>query len=192
MGINQPRKKTSERISLLTLLLLIYLIKNLPTRARLVKKTRITKEVFSIMGGKDKIIAMTPLQKMLTLMLSRRKGKTSPKLSTSTIIERGITLTNVLKTQNKSQKLISVLVTSMPVTTTRAKVVEIPGANEDNKDNKYLGNITQVLCIQYPITFWQNFVAVIALLDSSSKVNIIYPTVLHKLKLSIRPVDIKV
>lgn len=144
------------------------------------------------MGGKDKIIAMTPLQKMLTLMLSRRKGKTSPKLSTSTIIERGITLTNVLKTQNKSQKLISVLVTSMPVTTTRAKVVEIPGANEDNKDNKYLGNITQVLCIQYPITFWQNFVAVIALLDSSSKVNIIYPTVLHKLKLSIRPVDIKV
>ena len=62
-GTNQPKKRTPGRINLLTLFSLTYLVANisnnlLPTRARLVKGTRTTKEVFSTIENEDRIVAI--------------------------------------------------------------------------------------------------------------------------------------
>ena len=68
-----------------------------PTRAKLVKNTKTTKEVFSIEGAKNRFVVMTPLQKVLMLTLSRKKRKISPKSNAITVIKKGITLISVFK-----------------------------------------------------------------------------------------------
>lgn len=65
-NIDQPRKRTLEEISLLTLFSVTYLIvstpNNLPSiRVKLVKKIRTTKEVLGVIGGKNKDVAITSL-----------------------------------------------------------------------------------------------------------------------------------
>lgn len=62
-GLQKRKRKTLERISLLTLLLLIYLVASisnnfLSTRARLTKRTRTTKEVFGTIKGIDRVVVM--------------------------------------------------------------------------------------------------------------------------------------
>ena len=84
-----------KELSLLILLSLTYLLANisnlLSTRARLVRKTRITKKVLGAERAKNKIVIITPLQQVLIPISSKRKRKTSPKLSISTAIGRSIT-----------------------------------------------------------------------------------------------------
>lgn len=66
-GISLQKRKriTLEKINLLTLFSLIYLVVStinlLPTRVRLAKKTRTIKEVFGTVGYKDRVAAITPL-----------------------------------------------------------------------------------------------------------------------------------
>lgn len=64
--INQPRRRTLEEISLLTLFSVKYLIVSTPNnlssiRVKLVKKIRTIKEVFGVIGGKNKDVAITSL-----------------------------------------------------------------------------------------------------------------------------------
>ena len=68
------------------------------------------------------------------------------------------------------------------MTVTRKKVVE-DGKNPTS-------NLAQVLYINYPINFREK--SMLALLNSSSKVNTIYPTFAKKLGFSIRPTDVGV
>lgn len=72
INLQKRRIRTLKRINLLTFPLLTYLVgTNLDylshTRAKLVKKTRITKEVFGAIEGKDRIAAITPLQQVSIL-----------------------------------------------------------------------------------------------------------------------------
>lgn len=65
-NIDQPRKRTLEEISLLTLFSVTYLIVSTPNnlssiRVKLVKKIRTTKEVLGVIGGKNKDVAITSL-----------------------------------------------------------------------------------------------------------------------------------
>ena len=95
----------------------------------------------------------------------------------------------------EAKKLVSVSVTSMPVTGTRAEIVEATEAvetikaveatevvgtaeiGEDGNESKdKCPNLARVLCIRYPITFRKNFVPVLALIDLGSEVNAIHPT----------------
>ena len=95
------------------------------------------------------------------------------------------------------KKLVSVLATSTPVTGTRKEVVEaaesvgIIRVGKDNKESKgEYPNLAQVLCIQYPITFWKKSVFISVLFDSGSEVNAIHPTLARKLGLPIKPTDV--
>lgn len=56
----------------------------LPTRARPVKKTKTTKEVFGAGAGKNKV-ALTNLLKQVLISFLRRKKKTSSILNSSTL-----------------------------------------------------------------------------------------------------------
>lgn len=63
IGWQKKRRRTLEKISLLTLLLLIYLVVNtlnnfLPTKTKMVKKTKTTMEVFGAVKGKNRVIVM--------------------------------------------------------------------------------------------------------------------------------------
>ena len=49
-------------MNLLILPLLICLVRRLPTRTKLVKKTKITKEDFVAVGDKERVIAIASLQ----------------------------------------------------------------------------------------------------------------------------------
>ena len=65
----------------------------------------------------------------------------------------------------------------MPVTGTREEVVEAAEVGKDGKGSEgEYPNLAQVPYIWYPITFRKKFVSVLALLDSDSKVNVIYLT----------------
>ena len=76
------------------------------------------------------------------------------------------------------KKLVTVLATSTPMTVAREETI---GEN--------LGSIfARVPCICYPINFEKK--SVLALLDSSSEVNAVYPVFAKELGLSIRPTDI--
>ena len=94
------------------------------------------------------------------------------------------------------QKLVSISVTSMSMTRTREKEVETTkmaestGVGKDRKKSKgkYLENLAQVHCIRYPINFGKK--PVLALLDSGSKVNAIYPAFVKELGLPIRLTDV--
>lgn len=66
---NKPakrRKKTPERLSLLTFLLLAYLVENTsnfpPTRARLARETKITKKEVPSAKKVKGVVVLTPLQ----------------------------------------------------------------------------------------------------------------------------------
>ena len=92
---------------------------------------------------------------------------------------------------------MSVLATSTPLTrigekaVETAKVAESAGADKDKKRSigKYLENLTQVLCICYPINLGKK--SMLALFDSDSKVNAVYPAFSKKLGLFIRPIDVE-
>ena len=125
------------------------------------KKTKNTIEVRDV--GKDMDEAKIPLQQMLTLIPSREKREISPKSSASPAIGRDIIQICVPRIQKGVKKLVSVLTTSTPMTGTREEAVETAKADgtakaikttevgEESK-GKYL-NLTQVLCIKYPIIF---------------------------------------
>ena len=57
------------------------------------------KEVFGAKGAEGLVVAMTPLQRVLTPALSRKKWKISPKSSTITITRKDITPPSVSKGQ---------------------------------------------------------------------------------------------
>lgn len=68
--------------------------------------------------------------------LSRRKKKTSPKSSATSVIERDIIWTNISQIWRKVKKLVLVLVISTPITGTREEVVEIAEIAKVDKDGK--------------------------------------------------------
>ena len=93
---------------------------------------------------------------------------------------------------------MSVLATSTQVTETRKEIVETAEVVESAKVGKdgvnskgEYPNLTQVLCIRYPITFRKKSVSMSAFLDSGSEVNAIYPTLAWKLGLPIRLTDVR-
>ena len=75
---------------------------------------------------------------------------------------------------------MTVLATSTPVTIAKEKAIE----DGDNPRS----NLEQVLCIHYPINFKEKFV--LAVFDSSNKVDAVYPTFTKKIGLSIRSTDV--
>lgn len=125
---------------------------------------------------------------------SRKKGKTSPKSSTSTVIEGGITSPNVLR--KKCKKLVLVLTTSTSITVAREKALrdnetEETGENSENgrnEDENLRTNLVQIPCIQYPIIFQKQSVS--AFFDLKRKVNTIYPNFVKELGLPIISTDI--
>ena len=93
--------------------------------------------------------------------------------------------------------LVLVSTISIPVTATSKKMVEntkdgenleiTTGASEDDKNPK--ANLAQVLCIQYHIVFWKK--SVLTLLDLDNKINAIYLIFIKKLRVSVRPKNVK-
>ena len=80
-----------------------------------------------------------------------------------------------LKPKRKVEKLVLVLETSTPVTTTREEAIETietVETGEDGKNDEYSGNFARVLYIRYPITIKRK--SVLELFDSNSKVNAIH------------------
>ena len=65
-----------------------------------------------------------------------------------------------------------------------AEFFETARDGKDDKDTKD-GNLAQVLCIRYPITFRKNFLPLSALLDSSSEINVIHLSFEKEIDLSI-------
>ena len=70
------------------------------TKAKLTRKTT-TKKVFGTKMAKE-FVAMTPLQRVLIPMTSKKKGKKSPKSNTSTVIRRDTTPPSVPRKQKSS------------------------------------------------------------------------------------------
>ena len=79
-----------------------------------------------------------------------------------------------LKSERRVKKLVTVLATSMPVTIARKEAV----------DENLASNLAQVPCIRYPINFGKK--SMLALLNSGSEVNAVYPAFAKELGLSIR------
>ena len=103
------------------------------------------------------------------------------------------------------KKLVSVSVTSTPLTGTRekavetvkairtAEVVEIAEVGKDGEESKgEYPNLARVPCIRYLITFWKKSLSMSALFDSDSEVNAIHLTFTQELGLHIRPTDVGV
>ena len=89
------------------------------------------------------------------------------------------------------KKLVSVLVTTTPVTGTREKTDETAEVGKNNnKSEGECPNLAQVPCIRYPIAFRKKSVPVSALLDSGSKVNAIHPIFAWELRLPIGTTDV--
>ena len=92
-----------------------------------------------------------------------------------------------LKYKKIVKKLELVLATFIPMIVVRKKMVEnakSTRAGKDNEDGEYLIiNLAQVLYIECLITFWKKFM--LALLNSDSKINSIYPTFAKELGLPI-------
>ena len=101
-GPQKKRRLTLKWLSPLMLLPLTHLVastNNLPpTRAKLLRRTRITsKEVFGTMAAKKVIVATTSLQWMLMPTPSRKKWKMSPKSIVITVTDRDIMTPDVSK-----------------------------------------------------------------------------------------------
>ena len=100
--------------------------------------------------------------------------------------------------EKRPKKLVLVLPTSTLVITARKETVkayETVGVGEDDKmskSNKYLENLARVPYIQYPITFWKDFLSMSAFFDLDSEVNAIYLTFIKELGLPIRLTDVGV
>ena len=72
-----------------------------------------------------------------------------------------------------------------------AEATKTAKVGKDGKETKgKYPNLVQIPYIRYPITFQKKFVSVLTLLNSSSKVNTIQPTLAWELGFSIRPTDI--
>lgn len=104
-----------------------------------------------------------------------------------------------LKEEPRVKKLVLVSATFMLVITARKETVKNARASEDDEnpettakaseDSKNLRtNLTQILYIQYFITFWKKFILV--LLDLGSEVNAIYLTFTKELRLLVRLIDV--
>ena len=98
---------------------------------------------------------------------------------------------------SEAKKLVSVSVTSTPVTETREEADKTAEAVESTKVGKggaesegEYPSFARVLCIRYPITFWKKSVSMSALLDSGNEVNAIHPTLTQKLGLPVRPTNV--
>lgn len=104
---------------------------------------------------------------------------------------------------SKSKKLVLLLATSTLIIRTRLEAVEIVetaetvetvetfetagvGKNGKKNEGEYPKNLARVLCIRYNITFQKKSVLVLALFDSNSKVNVIYPIFAKELSLSVK------
>ena len=91
------------------------------------------------------------------------------------------------------KKLVSVSATSTPVTGTRERAVETVRVDKNDKKSKSeYPNLAQIPCIRYFITFWKKSVSMSALVDSSSEVNAIHPTLARELGLPIGQMDVGV
>ena len=98
---------------------------------------------------------------------------------------------------SEAKKLVSVLVTSTPVTKIReemvetAKAIETAGTGKDGRKIKseYPENLAQVPCIYYSINFGKK--SVLAFLDLGSQINAIYLAFAKELGLLIRPTDVE-
>ena len=91
---------------------------------------------------------------------------------------------------------MSVLATSLLVTGTREEAVEdveTAGVdkNSEKSKGKYPENLARVPCIRYLITFWKKFVCILVLFDLGNEVNVIHSTFAQKLRLPIRPTDVR-
>lgn len=123
-GTDQPKKRirTLGKISLLALLMLRCLVKsNLPIKTRLIKRIRITKEIPGVIKNKDRIAIINSLLQVSISFLKRKK-KTFSRSSAFISGGKVITISSVLK--KRSKKLVSILATSTPVTTTRKKALK--------------------------------------------------------------------
>ena len=94
------------------------------------------------------------------------------------------------------KKLVSVSVTSTPVTETReeavgtTEVVETAEVGKDGEESESeYQNLVQVPCICYPINFGKQSVS--ALFDLESEVNVVHLAFAKELGLSIRPTDVR-
>ena len=90
------KRRTPEKISPPTPFLLTHLVRNshlllsrLPPLTR--RRTKTTNEVPAAIKDRDKVVAATSLQQVLTPTPSKERRKTSPKSSASPIIGRDIT-----------------------------------------------------------------------------------------------------
>lgn len=80
--------------------------------------------------------------------------------------------------------------TFTPLIAARKKAVGIAETAGADRDIKYPDtNLAQVLCIRYTIIFQKK--SVLALFDLSSEVNVIYSIFAKKLRISIRPTNVK-
>ena len=83
------------------------------------------------------------------------------------------------KSEEGAKKLVSVSATSMSVTRTRKKAIEIARAvskDGEESEDEYLDNFAQVSCIRYFTTFENNSALVSSPFDSDSEVNAISTT----------------
>ena len=105
---------------------------------------------------------------------------------------------------SEAKRLVSVLVTSTPVTETRkervettkavetVKTVETARTDKDRRKNEgeYLKNLARVPYIHYPINYQKKFVLV--LFDSSNEVNAVHQSFAKEQSLPIRPTNVEV
>ena len=123
-------------------------------------------------------------------------------------LERALLKQMSPESEKKVKKLVSVLAISTLITETRekaietietaktaktAKAIETAGAdkNGEKSEGEYLENLAQIPYIKYPITFWMKSVPILALLDSGSEVNAIYPTFAKEPGLFIRLTNVR-
>lgn len=106
---------------------------NLPTRARLTKRIKTIKKIFSNIEDKNRVATITFLQQVWTSFLKKKK-KTSLILNISSIRGKVITAANVLK--EKIKKLVLVLATSTPVIAVKKKALENAEAGKTSKNRE--------------------------------------------------------
>lgn len=116
--MDQSKKRTLGRINQLTLFLLTCLVRSPFIRARSAWKTKNTKEVLRAAKDKNRVAAMISLSRIPTSILKRKK-RNFLRSNTSTTDGKIIILPSVPK--KGSKKLVSILMTSTPVTAARKK-----------------------------------------------------------------------
>lgn len=84
----------------------------------------------------------------------------------------------------ESKERVKKLVSAIEI---RIEAVETTGASKSK--NKYLENLVQIMCIQYPIIFWKKSVLMSALFDLDNEVNAINLIFAKELGLSSADID---